>query len=256
MLITLIGAGNVATHLGQALKGHGHTIGQVYSRTYEAAQQLADILEAEAVANPGSINDGADVYLCALKDDVLESVLNGLTLLDPLVVHTSGSLPLSVLSTCSTRFGVLYPLQTFSKTKVVDLSKVPFFIEASDNRTFTLLTDLASQLSRIVQPLDSDDRAELHVAAVFACNFVNHLYGLADDIMQRRNLPFEHLLPLIDETASKVHELKPAEAQTGPAVRYDTSIISKHLDRLAIDPGQAAVYRCLTDSIFTRIKHT
>ena len=138
----------------------------------------------------------------------------------------------------------------------MDLSIVPFFVEASDRDTLEQLMGLASGLSSSVHQLSSDDRAELHVAAVFACNFVNHLYTLAGDILQRRDLPFDYLLPLIDETASKVHELKPEEAQTGPAVRYDTSIIGKHLDRLVIDPGQATVYRCLTDSIFNRIKHT
>lgn len=254
MLITLLGAGNVATHLGKALKACGHEVFQVYSRTPESARSLGDLLDAIPVTTPESIKDGADVYLCALKDDAVEGVLNALTLYDPLLVHTSGSLPLSVLSTHSNRFGVLYPLQTFSKTKEVDLSHVPFFVEASDSGTLDVLKRLASRLSDSVHQLTSDDRAELHVAAVFACNFVNHLYGLADDILGRRNLPFEYLLPLIDETASKVHKLKPAEAQTGPAVRYDKHIIGKHLERLAVDPGQAAVYHCLTDSIFNRIK--
>jgi len=255
MLITLIGAGNVATHLGMALKACGHEIRQVYSRTDTSARILAELLEAEPVNTTESVADGADLYLCALKDDALEAVLNALRLVNPILVHTSGSLPLSVLSICSSRYGVLYPLQTFSKARGVDLSTVPFFVEASDTKTLEQLTGLASQMSHSVHPLSSDDRAELHLAGVFACNFVNHLYGLAGDMLQRRNLPFDYLLPLIDETASKVHELKPAEAQTGPAVRYDRHIIDKHLGRLAIDSGQAAVYRCLTDSIFNRIKH-
>lgn len=256
MLITLIGAGNVATHLGKALKGHGHEICQVYSRTAHSAGFLGDMLDAEPVTNSEAIVDGADLYLCALKDDAVETVLKSLTLINPLMVHTSGSLPLAVLSAVSNRYGVLYPLQTFSKNRFVDLSFVPFFVEASDKSTRELLINLASHMSRSVHLLPSDDRAELHLAAVFACNFVNHLYDVAHDLLQRRNLPFEYLLPLIDETASKVHDFKPAEAQTGPAVRYDKHIIGKHLERLGEDQALASVYRCLSDSIFNRIKHT
>lgn len=252
-MITLLGAGNVATHLGLALKQQGYTISQVYSRTYDSAVQLAERLDAEPVDRLGDIKDGAVVYLCALSDDALESVLSGLTLSDPFLVHTSGSIPLSALSAYSSRYGVLYPLQTFSKTRPVDVASVPFFIEASNDTTLEYLTGLASRLSRTVHTLNSDDRAALHLAAVFACNFVNHLYTLSFDILKQRDIPFHYLLPLIDETALKVHALSPADAQTGPAVRNDTNIITKQLQRLS-DPVQASVYRCLTDSIINSTK--
>ncbi len=256
MLITLLGAGHVATQLGQAMLDCGHTFNQVYSRTASAAALLAGRMRAEPVFAPEAVTNGSDLYVCALKDDALETVLKRLNLNSPTLVHTSGSLPLSVLAAYAPAYGVLYPLQTFSKTRTVDVARVPIFLEASDEKTLDMLTRLAGQLSRTVHVLSSDDRAELHLAAVFACNFVNHLYGLAGDILNRKQLPFEYLLPLIDETAAKVHEMDPDAAQTGPAVRYDNQIIGKHLGRLAENPELAQIYRILTDSIFNRIHHT
>lgn len=252
MLITLIGAGRVANHLGPALKKAGHRFGQVYSRTMVHATDLAAVLGAEAVDQPSTIKPGADVYLCALSDDALTVVLDCLPLNqgdNPLLVHTAGSLPLSVLAPYTNRAAVLYPLQTFSPGRVLDLTSLPIFVEATDEASLQVVSALAAGVSSVVKPLGSEQRLTLHLAAVFACNFVNHLYGEAGRLLEEEGLDFSLLLPLIDETAAKVHDLTPREAQTGPAVRNDLRVINKHVARLDTHPQRAALYKLLSEHI-------
>jgi len=252
MLITLIGAGNLATQLGLALQDAGHRFQQVYSHTAGSAAMLAFQLKAEAVTDPALIQPGADLYLCALKDDVIQEVLCKLTFSKSLLVHTAGSLPMEILADFSTDYGVFYPLQTFSKGRRTDFSTIPVFVEAVRPDSLNLLTDLASGISGIVSPLSSDKRKTLHLSAVFACNFVNYLYGIADDLLHEQGLDFNYLLPLIDETAAKVHELSPASAQTGPAVRYDEQVMNRHLEWLQSHPEWATLYKTLSLGIYQR----
>ncbi len=277
MLITLIGAGRVAKHLGPALYKAGHRFGQVYSRTLAHASDLAVVLGAEAVNQPSAIKPGADLYLCALSDDALTAVLDGmmsgiLTALrvvtatsteqtdpslsvsdrwaNPMLVHTAGSLPLSVLAPYTNRAGVLYPMQTFSSNRAIDLTFLPCFVEATDGVTMQVVSDLAADISNAVNPLGSEQRLTLHLAAVFASNFVNHLYGVAGRLLEEEGLDFSLLLPLIDETAAKVHDLTPYEAQTGPAVRNDLLVMNKHLALLRTHPERAALYKLLSEHIY------
>ncbi|NLT04498.1 MAG: DUF2520 domain-containing protein [Bacteroidales bacterium] len=252
MLITLIGAGRVANHLGPALFKAGHRFEQVYSRTMAHASELADTLGAEAVDQPAAIKPGADLYLCALSDDALTTVLDEMPLNqwdNPLLVHTAGSLPLSLLAPYTNRAGVLYPLQTFSPNRPLDLTSLPLFVEATDDTTLQMISALATDISGVVKPLASEKRLTLHLAAVYACNFVNHLYGVAGELLEEDGLDFSLLLPLIDETAAKVHDLAPREAQTGPAVRNDRRVIDKHLLLLANHPEKAALYKLLSEHI-------
>ena len=249
--IVLIGAGNVATHLGLAFQAKGHQVVQVYSRTMESASALALQLAADALTSLDEVCRDADIYLVALKDDALPglipSIVKGRE--SALFVHTAGSVGMDVWNGYATRYGVLYPMQTFSKAHAVDFNSVSFFIEASGTEELALLKDLASLLSPKVYEATSAQRSYLHIAAVFACNFANHMYALSELLLEKHGLPFDAMLPLIDETARKVHGLSPRKAQTGPAVRGDTNVLEKHLAMLADDGDLQDLYERISKSI-------
>lgn len=248
--IVLIGAGNVATHLGKGLKNAGHTIVQVYSHTQAHAQELAAQLGAQHTI---SIHDlaPADIYLVAVKDDAVSEIAKQLKL-EGIVAHTSGSLDMSILKSISGRHGVIYPLQTFSRNKNLELSNIPFCIEASDKSTEEALAALARSLSGNIHFISSERRRTLHLAAVFASNFTNHMYTIAGDVLEKQDIPFNILLPLIEETASKVRSNSPRDAQTGPAKRLDQTIMAKHIDMLRTDDTLQAIYKLLSYSIQER----
>lgn len=252
MDITLIGAGNLATQLGLALHEKGHRIVQVYSRTMKSAGTLASKIDAEAVTSPENIREGAMLYITSLKDDAVDEVLSKVSVGKGLLVHTAGSLPMDVLAKYTDDYGVIYPLQTFSRKRKVDFSQIPVFIEAAKPESCKILEELACDLSSNVIVLDSEKRRYLHLAAVYANNFVNYLYTIAGDLLQEKGLDFSCLLPLIDETARKVHDLTPAEAQTGPAIRFDENIMEKHLDLLEPHPDWASLYKVLSKGINER----
>ena len=253
MQICLIGAGNLATRLAVALAAKGHRFLQVYSRTESSARQLAGMLNCEAIVLPEMICPDADLYICALKDDVLLSVLKQIDFGKGLVVHTAGSLPMDILANFTSNYGVFYPLQTFSKQNQVDFAKVPFFIEAAQSESLDKLRILASCLSEKVVPANSDQRKQLHLAAVFASNFVNYLYSIAEDIVNEKGMDFQYLLPLIEETARKVQTLDPVQAQTGPAVRFDRAVMDKHLALLDEHPDWKHLYEVLSKGIHERV---
>ena len=236
--IVLVGAGNVATHLGVAWQKAGYEIVQVYSRTSDSALVLADQLGVSYTTSLEEICNDADVYVVMVKDAVLQelipSVVKGRE--DAMFVHTAGSMPMSVWEGHALRHGVLYPMQTFSKAREVDFASVSFFVEANGDSDLMILKNMASTLSPKVYEATSAQRTSLHMAAVFACNFTNHMYAVCDRLLNEQNLPFEVMLPLIDETARKVHELQPKDAQTGPAIRYDVNVINSHMEMLADKP--------------------
>ena len=246
--IVLIGAGNVATHLGTALQRAGFEIRSVFSRTSSSAQKLAQQL---GTSHTTSLNDlpSADIYLIAVKDDALPEVAKELKVANGIVAHTCGSVDMSVLKDSAASYGVLYPLQTFSRNRAIDVSQVPFCIEGNDAAAASQLESLARALSSNVHFADSEQRRVLHLAAVFACNFVNHMYAIAGDVLEKKNIPFDVLLPLIRETAAKVKDHSPREAQTGPAVRGDGTIMQKHIDLLADDETAQAIYKLISYSI-------
>lgn len=252
MKVVLVGAGNVATHLGSALKHAGYEILQVYSRTEESASVLAGKLSVGYTVAIEKIRCDADLYVVALKDSVLQSLLPLLVKgkQHALFVHTAGSMPMDIWKGYALRYGVFYPMQTFSKQRAVDFSTVPFFVEAADVTDLEILKEAAERLNAKVYEATSEQRKYLHVAAVFACNFVNHMYALSGFILKQHGIPFEVMLPLIDETARKVHELRPVEAQTGPAIRYDENVIDKHLDLLDNNPSIRELYEKISKSIY------
>lgn len=251
MKIVLIGAGNVATHLGRALQEAGYEVVQVYSRTEESASVLAGKLSAEYTVDIDMIRRDADLYIVALKDTALQELAGRLVKgrEQALFVHTAGSMPMDLWKGYALRYGVLYPMQTFSKQREVDFRTVPFFIEASSAGDLQLLHEVAGRLSPKVYEATSGQRKYLHIAAVFACNFTNHMYALSSHILEKQGIPFEVMLSLIDETARKVHELSPVQAQTGPAIRYDENVINKHLELLADAPPVQELYEKISKSI-------
>jgi len=246
MRITIIGSGNVATHLAAALKNAGHKIVQVYSPSYQNAALLAYHVGAEAVNDLRAINAvDAELFVISVKDDAIAGINQELSEYGKLVVHTSGATPLLA----GNKTGVFYPLQTFSKTKELNFSQVPMCIEGSNEQMTQTLEQLAHTISKNVYRVNSDQRKILHLAAVFACNFPNALYAVAQSLLAEHQLDFNLLGPLILETAEKVQESLPALVQTGPAVRRDEKTMQNHLELLNHQPELQAIYRMLSQQI-------
>lgn len=254
MKIVFIGAGNLATHLSQEMRRAGMTVVQVYSRTAEHAAQLARLHRCDWTDTLADVHADADLYVFAVSDTALPEVIRAVMPNNGLWLHTSGSMPMSVFEGHVSCYGVLYPLQTFSRERTIRLNEVPFFLEASTDEVAKSLLRIASSLSGRVIFLPSDKRKYLHLSAVFACNFTNHMYALAEQVLEAEGIPSDVLLPLIDETAAKVHNLPPAKAQTGPAVRNDRRVIDAHLALLA-DPGMKALYEQISNSIHKQYRH-
>ncbi|WP_242921014.1 Rossmann-like and DUF2520 domain-containing protein [Pontibacter liquoris] len=253
MKIAFIGAGNVAWHLAQALAAAGHQVVAVCSRQAESSQALAQVLpETKSVASLTELASMAqDVILVAVPDAAIAAVAGQLQVQPgTLVAHTSGSQPLAILESISgARTGVFYPLQTFSKAKAIDLKEVPLLVEGQDEQTVQALVQLAQSISNQVQQVTSQTRKQLHLAAVFACNFTNHLLGISRELLQEASLPWPLLQPLIHETIAKALQHPPFEVQTGPAIRHDDNVLAEHLRMLDAHPGYQELYRQLTQSI-------
>ena len=226
MKVVLIGRGRLATNLLAALQQAGHEVVSINSRTLEGLP-----LEADA-------------FIVAVKDSALEEVIRRATKgrEQQLFLHTAGSMPMSLFEGHTSRYGVFYPMQTFSKERLVDFAEIPVFIEGAD----PAIRPLAESISRRVYELSTEARKYLHLSAVFACNFVNHCYALSAELLEQHGLPFDVMLPLIDETARKVHELHPHDAQTGPAVRYDENVIRMQSALLADNPELQQIYELLS----------
>jgi len=249
--ITIIGSGNVATILSKVFVNKGFSINQVFSKSKINAEILIEKLAAnqqiKITDNIAEIDDTSDIYIVCVKDDAIATVVNQILFKDKLIVHTSGSVDITVFNGFN-QFGVFYPLQTFSKDKDTDVANVPFCIEGNTNQTTQLLIDLASSISKKVYEINSEQRKTLHLAAVFACNFTNYMYSIAEEITTKNNINFEVLKPLIQETAKKIEFQSPKEAQTGPAKRKDQQTINKHLAMLENNPNKE-LYKLITELI-------
>lgn len=251
--IVVLGAGRVATHLVLALVQAGYRVGQVWSRTEVSARALAAPLGIPYTADMDTVLTDADVYIACVADEALPELaarVVGRVGTSPIFLHTAGSVEMELWSHCgASHYGILYPLQTFSKERAVDMHEVSLFVEASDEEVSDKVEALARSLSDRVFCADSRRRARLHIAAVFACNFTNAMYDIAHRLLGEEGIPFEVLLPLIDETAAKVHALTPHEAQTGPAVRGDSAVIQNHLETLAEDERLCDIYARISNYI-------
>lgn len=248
--IVFLGAGNVATHLARAFdKVDGIDVVQVYSRSLESASVLSESLShASATDCIEDICTCADLYIVSLVDDAVAGVLASVPHGNALWVHTSGSLPKEVLSAVSSRHGVLYPLQTFSKDVEVDMAEVPIFVEGSTPDVEEDIRAFAGKISDRVYQADGERRRKMHVAAVFACNFVNYFWTVADDLLKEEGLGLEVLHPLMRETMRKAIFASPSSGQTGPAVRGDRKVIAMHSSML---PSKFAdIYTTMSDMIY------
>lgn len=248
--LILMGAGNLAWHLGPALRDAGYTIVQVFSRSTDPARSLAERLNSEWTTDPGQLAVDADIQLFCVSDRVIPDLLCRIELKKrPMMVHTAGSVPADIFSGISAEYGVLYPLMTFSRDRSLDFRGVPVCIEGNTPGSTAILEKMAGRISNRVYRMDSEERRMLHLAGIFACNFSNHMYHLAQDLMLSQGMDFNLLKPLITETASKVIEMDPAAAQTGPASRDDSEVVRSHVELLNDHPELQKLYTFVSDSI-------
>ena len=271
--IIFIGAGNVATHLSQTMKSAGFSIRQVFSRTADSAKHLANICGCAFTTDIKKVMPDADIYIFSLQDDILKKVLtdmpvnngqpndkaenynlaingtvnNGSTG-NGLWIHTAGSIHIDIFRGYTYRYGVIYPMQTLSKSRKTDFSKIPLFVEGCTDSIENEIYNIAKSLSDNVIRMTSEKRKYLHLAAVFACNFSNHMYTIAAKILEKQGINRHILQPLIDETANKLYSMDPESAQTGPAVRYDCDVIERHLSMLD-DENLRNLYKMISESI-------
>lgn len=254
--ILLIGAGNLATSLGVALAAAGIPPVAVWSRTHSSAQELGDRIGCPSSCSFDDL-PAADIVIISVADSALPSVAQAVARRYPaaLMVHTAGSVPVDVLRSAGAgKYGVFYPMQTFSKQRIADFSKITTFVEGSSEGVAACLEELAARIGSKAVRATGEQRKYLHIAAVFACNFTNAAYSMAAELLEANGLPFEAMLPLVEETAEKVHHLHPADAQTGPARRGDENVMNVHKAMLA---GRLKeVYSIMSDYITAKTKKT
>lgn len=249
--IAFVGAGNVATHLAKAFRDAGHRIRTVVSKNGESARRLAADVGCEAVDTPLHIPHDCDMVVVCTNDSSVETVAAELPRRDWIVVHTSGSVPLDALARYHDKCGAFYPLQTFSRDVAVDMSRVPLFLEASDETTLRQLEDVAHGISDCVEFADSARRKVLHVAGVFASNFPIYILQLCEDVLACEGLRLGTVRPLVEATVAKVFAAGAEDALTGPARRGDRSTVGRHLELLGDGPA-ADVYKLLSDNILNK----
>jgi len=254
--VVLLGAGNLATSLAVAVNKAGFPILQVYSRTLESASKLANLVGAEPIYMFERLQTKASIYIVALPDDIIAGIVPVLPELKGVVVHTSGSTPISVFEGLKAKgFGVLYPFQTFSRSRIVPFSNIPICLEASNDECYASLEQFASKLSGTIVPMSSEQRRWLHLSGVFACNFTNHMLALAYQLTKEHEIDFDVVKPLVEETIRKAFEGNPALFQTGPAIRNDIQTMERHVQMLSAI-GLADLYKELSLSIQKLSKET
>jgi predicted short-subunit dehydrogenase-like oxidoreductase (DUF2520 family) len=235
----------VASHLGLYLLKKGYNIKQVWSRQLIHAEILAEKLNSLATDDLCNIKN-ADLYIVSVKDDVLSSVIQQLEVNN--IVHTSGAIGLEVFNNRSENYGVLYPLQTFNKNVNLDLSKTPMCIEANNKLFKNQLMNIGDDLSNQVIAINSQKRKQLHIAAVFACNFTNHMFSIAASILAKSDINFKLLLPIINQTVKKLNQNKPSQVQTGPAKRKDKKIMQSHINNISSKETKE-IYKLMSNAI-------
>jgi predicted short-subunit dehydrogenase-like oxidoreductase (DUF2520 family) len=248
MKVIIIGSGNVASVLGNRIQSVGHKVVQVISRSIENATVLASSLNADVSSNVFEIKPDADIYVIALTDQAIGNVAQQLKLGDKLVAHTAGSVSKDVLGCVSTNYGVLYPLQSLPKGLNKDV-EIPIVIDGNSFKVIEKLRAFSASWASSTTTATDEQRLKLHVAAVVASNFTNHLYSLVNDFCIGEGLSFSSLYPMIEETAKRLRLASPQQLQTGPAVRGDAGTIAKHQQILKSHPKLLDIYNSITDSI-------
>ncbi len=250
--ISIIGSGNVASSLGFVLLEAGIKIKEIYSRTAKNAESLAKKLDCSWVDNLNVLDPNSDLYLIAISDDQLSHIGDKLGHLNGIVAHTSGSQPINILKSKKGSSGIFYPLQTMTKSQLPDFTNIPICIEANNSDAAEQLKNLADKISTKVVYLNSDQRQYLHLTAVTVNNFTNLLYNHAHDVLMDKEIDFSLLIPLINETADKIRNTHPKDAQTGPARRNDKAIINKHLKLLDDYPDYQELYSLLSNQLIRK----
>lgn len=246
--ISILGAGNVGTHLALELYKLDYTVLQIFSRDINNAHTLANKVQAIAINSIADLSNEADIIFVCVNDSVIVEVVNQINFQPKLIAHTAGSVSIDSLNKFN-NFGVFYPLQSFSKKTNLDITTVPFCIEANTQANKNTLISVAKRLSDIVYELSSEQRMQCHLAAVFANNFSNHMFAIAEQLLSKSQIPFDILKPIILETANKVQSIKPILAQTGPASRNDSETIKNHLQLLSM-PDMEKLYSFVSKSIY------
>ncbi len=244
MKIVIIGSGNVAAHLARAFKQNAIAVEQLFGRNFHDLKEISDEL---LIPFSTTALVPADLYLLCVSDRAVQDISKLITAENCLVAHTSGSLPIDILKG-NYRKANFYPMQTFSKSRALSYEEIPFFIEAENEHDSKLLSELARKISPAVVNSTHEKRKFMHLTAVFACNFVNHLFARAKEISDAQQIPFEYFLPLIKETTAKIEKLDPKLAQTGPAVRNDQRVLQLH-EEIITDEQHLKIYRTLNESI-------
>ncbi len=252
----VLGAGNVATHISRHLHSAGHHISCIWSRNREHAEQLAAQVGAEGTSDPEKVPAGADFYLLAVPDRAIPEVAARFSGFDGIWMHTAGAVSMDVLDKDFRKYGVLYPLQTLSVEKQISLKDTPFLVEGSDSVATGMIRTLASFISETVVEMDSAGRLALHLAAVFANNFSNHMVAIGEKLLKAHDTDLSILLPILRETFAKIEELGPADAQTGPALRDDRETMEKHLALLKGHPEWEKLYTFVSRDIKSSRKIT
>lgn len=251
--ITFIGSGNIATNLAIACDQAGHKINQVISRDVANAKVLASKFGAYYGDEPSTMYKDSDIVILCVSDEayygVLEELPGGM---NAVICHTAGPVAMSILQEYASQYGVFYPLQSLRKEQPTDLLSVPMMLEWSDAKAKHILTELANSISNVVREVSSVDRARYHLSAVFANNFTNAMYTVAEDYLGEHNLEMKYLLPIIQETAIRLKKGVPSQWQTGPAKRGDESIMEKHKEMLDA-PQLVAMYSAISD--FLKIRY-
>ena len=253
--VSFVGSGNVARHLAPALDNAGFTVKEVYSRHPQHAKALVGRLyQADLKETLDFSTSSSSLFIIAVSDDAIQEIVQEIILPEgATLVHTSGSQPLSVLDDAATlNLGVFYPLQTFSKQKKIDFRDIPIFIESESEEVARNLLKIGKEIGGKVKQISGEDRKALHVAAVFASNFTNHMMTLAKEILSNNNLDFDILKPLIVETINKSISIGPEDAQTGPAKRGDLEILDRHIEFLKDDENLAEIYRLISQNILDK----
>ena len=251
--VAIIGAGNVATHLGKAIAASGTRIVGVWSPHTEHARALAANLDCPAFVSLEQLPQ-ASLCIISVKDDALPDVARQVGYLysknaNSIIAHTAGSMPIDILTSFHKRAAVIYPLQTLSRFRPVNFREVSLFIEGSTEQVVSSVKTFCSKLSDHVETATSLQRKRIHLAAVFACNFPNHCYAIAQQLLRESGLDERCIIPLVEETAHKLRTLPAAEAQTGPAVRRDTKVIAAQSEQLASHPLWQSIYKAMSQSI-------
>jgi predicted short-subunit dehydrogenase-like oxidoreductase (DUF2520 family) len=248
MVFSFIGSGNVATFLAKQIKNNGHTIAQVYSKNLFNAQRLSNIVNAEAICQIADLEKNADVYIIAVKDDVLPQIVKSLCLPGKLILHSSGFSSIKLLSSISDRYGVVWPMRMIRENTLIN-QKMNVVINGNNDSVIQSIHDLFNQFPWAIEIADDEKRKKMHLMATFTSNFSNHLYQLAFEYCQKENIPFHTLYPIIEQTAISIQTNNPAELQAGPAFRGDESMIKAHLDLLNGNEEIKQLYQIFSELI-------